>query len=58
VSLAPADFPQLHLRRPAVWWPYQMGGQPMYHLAVTVTAAGSVSDRYAEDFGIRTVTSA
>ena len=57
VSLTPADFPQLHLRHPAVWWPYQMGGQPLYHLAVTVAAGGEVSDRYAEDFGIRTVTS-
>jgi len=27
----------LRLRRPAVWWPYQMGGQPLYHLAVTAT---------------------
>ena len=58
VSLVPADFPQLRLRRPAVWWPYQMGGQPMYHLAVTATGANNeVSDRYGEDFGIRTVTS-
>lgn len=51
VSLAP-----VRLRRPAVWWPYQMGDQPLYHLAVTATAGGD-SDRYAEDFGIRTVTS-
>jgi hypothetical protein len=57
VSLAPADFPQLHLRHPAVWWPYQMGGQPLYHLAVTAAVDGSVSDQYGEDFGIRTVTS-
>jgi exo-1,4-beta-D-glucosaminidase len=52
VSLTPADFPQLHLRHPAVWWPYQMGAQPMYHL--DVRAAG---DTQSEDFGIRTVTS-
>src|SRR5262249_837742 len=31
--LPAAEFPQLHLRHPAVWWPYQMGEQPMYHLS-------------------------
>jgi len=40
------------LRHPAVWWPYQMGDQPLYHLAVSAGASG-----YSEDFGIRTVTS-
>jgi exo-1,4-beta-D-glucosaminidase len=65
VSLSPADFPQLHISRPAIWWPYQMGGQPMYHLAIAAHLGNStggrgsrdVSDRAAEDFGIRTVTS-
>ncbi|TCO53114.1 glycosyl hydrolase 2 galactose-binding domain-containing protein [Actinocrispum wychmicini] len=47
VSLAPTK-----LRHPAVWWPYQMGDQPMYHL--DVRAAG---DQQSEDFAIRTVTS-
>jgi exo-1,4-beta-D-glucosaminidase len=40
-----------------VWWPYQLGGQPLYHLAASVRAGGQESDHYAEDFGIRTVTS-
>lgn len=55
--LTPAEFPQLHLRHPAVWWPYQMGEQPMYHLAVSASVRDGVSDSQAEDFGIRTVTS-
>jgi exo-1,4-beta-D-glucosaminidase len=45
------------LRRPAIWWPYQMGDQPMYHLAVEASVRGWVSDSESEDFGIRTVTS-
>ncbi|MFL6144882.1 MAG: glycosyl hydrolase 2 galactose-binding domain-containing protein [Labedaea sp.] len=57
VTLGPDRFPQLHLRHPAIWWPYQMGDQPMYHLGVFATAAGRLSDTAAEDFGIRTVTS-
>ncbi len=57
VTLSPADHRQLHLSHPAIWWPYQLGGQPMYHLAASASAGGQVSDTYAEDFGIRTVTS-
>jgi exo-1,4-beta-D-glucosaminidase len=60
VTLSPADHPRLHLRHPAVWWPYQLGGQPLYHLAASAAvdgAGGGESDRYGEDFGIRTVTS-
>ncbi|HEV8555533.1 MAG TPA: beta-mannosidase [Actinophytocola sp.] len=49
--------PALRLAHPAVWWPYQMGDQPMYHLAVRADAGGTRSDEQAEDFGIRTVTS-
>jgi exo-1,4-beta-D-glucosaminidase len=57
VTLSPADHRQLHLSHPAVWWPYQLGGQPLYHLAADVRVGGQTSDQYAEDFGIRTVTS-
>ena len=34
-----------------------MGDQPLYHLAVNASVAGAESDRFSEDFGIRTVTS-
>ncbi|QKG19798.1 glycosyl hydrolase 2 galactose-binding domain-containing protein [Actinomadura verrucosospora] len=47
---------RLRLRHPDVWWPYQLGGQPLYHLAAHVRADGRETGRYAEDFGIRTVT--
>ncbi|MBC6458356.1 glycosyl hydrolase 2 galactose-binding domain-containing protein [Actinomadura sp. HBU206391] len=57
VTLTPADHPQLRLVRPAVWWPYQLGGQPLYHLDANVRVGGEVSDRFTQDFGIRTVTS-
>jgi exo-1,4-beta-D-glucosaminidase len=47
----------VHLDHPAIWWPYQMGDQPMYHLTVRADVHGSRSDEKSEDFGIRTVTS-
>ena len=57
VAITKADCPGLHLERPAVWWPYQMGDQPLYHLALDASVGGTVSSAAAEDFGIRTVTS-
>ena len=53
----PARVPALRHRHPALWWPYQMGAQPLYHLALEAQVAGVASDSFAEDFGIRTVTS-
>ncbi|GAA0940127.1 glycoside hydrolase family 2 protein [Virgisporangium aurantiacum] len=47
----------LHIAKPAVWWPHQMGGQPLYHLDVAAKTGKKISDRYGQDFGIRTVTS-
>ncbi|AHI01904.1 carbohydrate-binding protein [Kutzneria viridogrisea] len=47
-----------HVDNPRVWWPYEMGGQPLYHLALTASVNGQVSDRASTDFGIRDVRSA
>jgi exo-1,4-beta-D-glucosaminidase len=57
VTFSPATHPNLVVEHPHVWWPYQMGGQPLY----TVTADLTLGHRFAgsahETFGIRTVTS-
>ncbi len=57
VAVGPGDVPALRLVRPAIWWPYQLGDQPLYHLAVSARAGAAASDEFAEDFGIRSVTS-
>jgi exo-1,4-beta-D-glucosaminidase len=57
VTLTPADHPALRVEHPDVWWPYQLGGQPLYHFAATARVGGQPSDAHSEDFGIRTVTS-
>lgn len=46
-----------HVDNPRVWWPYEMGGQPLYHLSLSATVGGQVSDSAATDFGIRDVRS-
>ncbi|GAA4527841.1 glycoside hydrolase family 2 protein [Amycolatopsis samaneae] len=62
VTLAPHEtttvtFEPIHLDRPRVWWPAQMGDQPMYRLAMAVSADGTPSDGASTDFGVRDVQS-
>jgi exo-1,4-beta-D-glucosaminidase len=57
VTLGPARYPALRIAHPRVWWPYQMGGQPLYTLVTWVSEHGYVLNSTHEQFGIRTVTS-
>ncbi len=57
VSFTPAEDPQLFIVKPQLWWPYQMGAQPMYRLSMEVAQPGAPADSQAVTFGIRTVSS-
>src|SRR5262249_36131332 len=50
-------FAGLTISRPQVWWPYQLGGQPLYRLTTSVSQHGTTANSTTETFGIRTVTS-
>jgi len=50
-------FSGLTIRHPQVWWPYQLGGQPLYRLSTAVSQGAKVLNSTNETFGIRTVTS-
>jgi exo-1,4-beta-D-glucosaminidase len=59
ISLAPrvrqtVSF-RLVIHRPRVWWPYQMGSQPLYRLTMSVRQHGQRPDTESETFGIRTI---
>ena len=57
VKFAPAQFSQLKLQHPQLWWPYQMG-TPALHTAKLFFESGKrVSDRAEVTYGIREVTS-
>jgi exo-1,4-beta-D-glucosaminidase len=56
VVFRPGAFAALTIEKPLVWWPYQMGGQPLYQLAASVTDGGLVASAPPGIFGIRTVT--
>jgi exo-1,4-beta-D-glucosaminidase len=57
VTFAPAQFPALTISSPQVWWPYQLGAQPLYTLGTSVAQNSTVLGSTSETFGIRTVTS-
>jgi exo-1,4-beta-D-glucosaminidase len=57
VSFTSAGDPQLLIGNPKVWWPYQMGAQPLYGLSMQVSQPGAQADSQSETFGIRTVSS-
>ena len=52
----PSEYPSLVIEHPEVWWPYQMGGQPLYNLAVSLSEGSLPVETQSETFGIRTVT--
>ncbi|MFE9423296.1 beta-mannosidase [Kitasatospora sp. NPDC006697] len=57
VVFDPAGYPRLALTAPKIWWPYQLGGQPLYTLATTVSQGGATLGSTSSTFGIRTVDS-
>lgn len=57
VSFTPEKFPQLRLRDPRIWWPWQMGQPNLETLTLRFTSDGQVSDEQSVRFGVREVTS-
>ena len=56
IVLAPAEFPQLRLARPHLWWPNGYGKQDLYTARLAVSAHGGRSDSKSVRFGIREIT--
>ena len=57
VAFSPADYPQLNLSNPRLWWPAQMGTPNLYDLTLSFEVDGKVSDVSRTKFGIREITS-
>jgi exo-1,4-beta-D-glucosaminidase len=56
VALTPADFPQLNVNNPDLWWPYQWGKPNLYRLKLQFRIQNRISDSSTIDFGIRKIT--
>ncbi|HEY6490093.1 MAG TPA: LamG-like jellyroll fold domain-containing protein [Terracidiphilus sp.] len=55
VRLEPADYRQLKVQNPKLWWPNGYGEPALHALRVQFTIAGKQSDQRQIDFGMREV---
>jgi len=55
VRLEPADFAQLKVQNPKLWWPNGYGEPTLHKLTVSFTAGGKLSAERKIDFGMREV---
>ena len=56
VKLAPAEFAQLTLQHPRLWWPNGYGKPELYTAKVEFSEGGAASDAKQVRFGVREVT--
>lgn len=55
VVLTPAEFPQLRIDRPELWWPAGLGAQKLHRLTMEFESGGAVSDSQTASVGIREI---
>jgi exo-1,4-beta-D-glucosaminidase len=55
VEFTPADFPQLTISHPRIWWPWQYGQPELNHLELSAVHESTVSNSVSENFGIRQI---
>jgi hypothetical protein len=56
VSLSPAEYANLHLLKPRLWWPNGYGRPDLYHLKLSLAEGATVSDHKDVTFGVREIT--
>ncbi len=57
VTFSAEEFRELVFKDPKIWWPFNKGGQPLYHLQLSFEQKGGVSDELKTRFAIRDVRS-
>ena len=57
ITFTPDQVKELNIAKPRLWWPYRMGEQHLYTLALTADVDGRESDRQQVKFGIQQMTS-
>ena len=57
VTFSSAKYPQLNIKNPRIWWPWEYGKPELNHIELAMHADGKVSNQLAETFGIRQVSS-
>ncbi len=57
VTFTPADFSQLNINNPKIWWPWQYGKPELNRIELSIVRGAVTSNTIAENFGIRQITS-
>jgi len=57
ITFSPANYPQLNVKNPPIWWPWQYGKPEMSHITLSMVSGGELSNELSESFGIREISS-
>ncbi|HTE01082.1 MAG TPA: glycoside hydrolase family 2 TIM barrel-domain containing protein [Mucilaginibacter sp.] len=57
VTFSNAEYSQLNIKNPHIWWPWQYGKQDLNRIELSVLRGSAASNTIAENFGIRQITS-
>lgn len=55
IQISPTTHPELYIENPEIWWPNNLGEQPLYDLNLQLFLDDELSDNYHTRFGIREV---
>ena len=57
VTFSPAKYPQLNVKNPPIWWPWEYGKPELSRIELSIIHNGELSNELSESFGIREVSS-
>ncbi len=57
VTFSSASYPQLNVKNPRIWWPWEYGKPELNRIELSSVTNGQLSNELAENFGIRQVSS-
>jgi len=57
VTFSSTMYPQLNIKNPRIWWPWEYGKPELNRIELAVHADGKLSNQLSENFGIRQVSS-
>jgi exo-1,4-beta-D-glucosaminidase len=57
VSFRSADYPQLNVKKPRIWWPWQYGEPQLNRIEISAIINGNISNTIGENFGIHEISS-
>ncbi|ASU34131.1 glycoside hydrolase family 2 protein [Mucilaginibacter xinganensis] len=57
VTFNALNYPQLNIKNPRIWWPWEYGKPELNRIQLSIHSSGKISNELAENFGIRQVSS-